>query len=289
VCSVIKVVLASLIAIGSVLRAHASPPQRIVSLNLCIDQMLLDLVPRGRIAALSFLVQDPAMSPRVAEAEGIPTVRGEAEEILALDPDLVLAGTWSTPATVSLLERLGRRVVKVPMASSFAEIREAVRIMGETVGEPERAATMIEDFDRRLAKATGQASSARPTAVAMQVNSLASGPGSLVDEVLTAGGFDNIARVAESEGKLGPGGRLPLETLLLAPPDVIVLANSPADFRTVLGDNLRHPALTRLAAGRPSVHLPMRTWLCGTPAIVEAVEKLAALRAALADGKRSAP
>jgi iron complex transport system substrate-binding protein len=148
---------------------------------------------------------------------------------------------------------------------------------------------MIEDFDRRLAKATGQASGARPTAVAMQVNSLASGPGSLVDEVLTAGGFDNIARVAESQGKLGPGGRLPLETLLLAPPDIIVLANSPADFRTVLGDNLRHPAFTRLAAGRPSVHLPMRTWLCGTPAIVEAVEKLAALRAALADGKRSAP
>ena len=38
----------------------ATPPRRIVSLNLCTDQILLDLVPRDRIAALSELVADPA-------------------------------------------------------------------------------------------------------------------------------------------------------------------------------------------------------------------------------------
>ena len=255
--------------------------QRIVSLNLCTDQILLDLVPRERIAALSFLAADATMSPRVADAKGIPLVRGAAEEVLAFDPDLILAGTYSTPATVSLLERLGRRVVKVPMASNFEEIRLAVRLMADAVGEPERGRALISQFDRRLAEATVPAGGARPTIVSMQVNSLASGPGSLLDEVFAAAGYRNMARDAEAAGKLGPAGRLPLETLLLSPPDLIVLANAPGDFRTVLGDNLRHPAFQEWLRHNPSVHLPMSSWLCGTPAIAEAVERLALIRGTL--------
>ncbi len=136
--SALHVIALLAIALAGALPAYAYRPLRIVSLNLCTDQILLDLVPRERIAALSFLVADPTMSPRVADAKGLTLVQGAAEEVLAFDPDLILAGTYSTPATVSLLERLGRRVVKVPMASSFEEIRVAVRLMAEAVGEPER-------------------------------------------------------------------------------------------------------------------------------------------------------
>lgn len=266
-----------------------SKPQRIVSLNLCTDQLLLDLVPRERIAALSFLAADPTMSPRVADAKDIPLVQGAAEEVLAFDPDLILAGEYSTPATVGMLERLGRRVVKVPMASSFEEIRAAVRLMAEAVGETEKGGAIISDFDRRLAAAKTPEGGAHPTVVAMQVNSLASGPGSMLDEVFAAAGYHNMTRDAAAQGKLGPAGRLPLETLLLWPPDLIVLANAPGDFRTVLGDNLRHPAFQQLLRERPSMHLPMSSWLCGTPAVAEAVEKLAAQRASLSPPLESAP
>ena len=276
------------VSLAMALPAHAAKPQRIVSLNLCTDQLLLDLVTRERIAALSFLSGDASMSSRVADANGIPLVQGSAEEVLAFDPDLIFVGTYSTPATVSMLERLGRRVVKVPMASSFAEIRDAVRIMAEAVDEPETGAAMIADFDRRLAKVTATDGAARPTIVAMQVNSLASGPGSMLDEMFTAAGYHNMARDAAAEGKLGPAGRLPLETLLLAPPNLIVLANAPSDFRTVLGDNLRHPAFEKLLRYHPSLHLPMSSWLCGTPAVAGAVEKLAAMRGTLA-APRSKP
>jgi iron complex transport system substrate-binding protein len=111
----------------------------------------------------------------------------------------------------------------------------------------------------------------------MQVNSLASGEGSLINEVLGEAGFDNVAR----HTKLGPAGRLPLETLISDPPDVIVRANDASDFRTVLGDNLRHPAFRALEATRPSIHIPMNEWLCGTPRLVQAVERLAVAREAL--------
>jgi iron complex transport system substrate-binding protein len=256
----------------------AAKPHRIVSLNLCIDQILLDLVPRERIAGVSFLAADPSMSQLHREAARIPAVRGSAEEILALEPDLILAGEYSTAATVELLRRLGHRVEIVPMATSFNQIRDVVRLMGTLTGEGERATNLITAFDARLAEVKARAvvrsQGPRPRAVAMQVNSLASGEGSLVNEVLAEAGFDNVARNA----KVGPAGRMPLEKLIADPPEVIVRANAASDFRTVLGDNLRHPAFRALEATRPSVHIPMNEWLCGTPRIVEAVERLAVAR-----------
>lgn len=265
--------------------AVGATPKRIVSLNLCVDQILLDLVPRERIAGLSFLASDPSMSRRHREAIGIPPVRGSAEEVLALDPDLVLAGEWTTPATVDLLRRLGRRVEVVPLASSFSGIRDTVSRIADAAGASARGREIVATFDRRLEalrSASGR-SERRPTAVAMQVNSIAAGPGSLVDEILRAAGFDNLtARVARS-----PQGRLPLESLLADPPDLVVLANAESDFRTVLADNLRHPAFLALAKRRPSLHLPMSEWLCGTPSILDSVALLEAQRSGIASLKAS--
>lgn len=274
--------IAALVAVATAhAKSDAPKPLRIVSLNLCIDQILLDLVPRERIGGVSFLAADASMSLLADDAKGLPAVRGSAEEILALDPDLVLAGEYTTAATVDLLRRLGRRVEIVPMATSFAQIRDVVLLMGDLTGERQRAEALVKDFNTRLAEVKARAvvrsEAPRPRAVAMQVNSLASGEGSLVNEVLGEAGFDNVARHA----KLGPAGRLPLETLISDPPEVIVRANDASDFRTVLGDNFRHPAFRALEATRPSVHIPMNEWLCGTPRIVQAVERLAVAREAL--------
>ena len=121
--------------------ARAQAPQRIVSLTVCTDQPLLDLVPRKRIAALSYLAVDPTLSLKVDEARGLKLVRGMAEEVLALKPDLVIAQEYSTTATVDLLQRLGFRVVLVPLATDFAGMRRAIRIITPTPASPFRRLT----------------------------------------------------------------------------------------------------------------------------------------------------
>ena len=257
-------------------------PKRIVSLNLCTDQILLDVVSHDRIAALSFLASDASMSLRVAEADRLKKVQGSAEEVLALDPDLIIAGEYSTPATVSLLERLGRRVVKVPLASNFEEIRSVVRQISVATGDIEKGDEIVAAFEKRLGAVTSPSSGNPLSAVAMQVNSLTAGPGSLIDEIFKASGWRN----AGGDYRLGPGGRLPLEALVLNPPDLIVFANAPAGFRTVLGDNLRHPAMDYAARTQRSVHLPMTLWMCGTPDIAKAVEVLSRVNAAIAQDRR---
>jgi iron complex transport system substrate-binding protein len=247
--------------------------QRVVSLSVCSDQLLLDLVPRGRIAALSYLATDPTLSSKVAEAKGLPVVVGGAEEVLRLAPDLVIAQEYSMMATVELLQRLGIRVLRVPLAANIEGMRQSIRLMAAAVDEKARGERLIADFDARIT-AVRPIGSDRPSALAYEVSSLASGDGTLVDSMLDAAGFRNVARGSE----LGPGGRLPLEKLVTDPPDLIVMANQPNEFRSVVGDNLRHPAFTIVAARKHRLALPMPYWLCPTPKIADAIEKLARIR-----------
>src|SRR3954462_9437652 len=72
--------------------ARAAGPHRIVSAFLCTDEYVLRLVSRNRIAAVSYLAADthPVVSTIVKQAKGIPVVRASAEQVLALQPDLVV-------------------------------------------------------------------------------------------------------------------------------------------------------------------------------------------------------
>jgi iron complex transport system substrate-binding protein len=70
-----------------------------------------------------------------------------------------------------------------------------------------------------------------------------------------------------------------LEDLVAQPPDLIVLASAPTEYRTVLADNLRHPVIRWLRQRGASLDLPWRYWLCGTPHIADAIELLAETRA----------
>ena len=254
----------------------AQRAQRIVSINLCTDQLIVDLVPRERIAGLSRLAGDRVLSSVAGRIEGIKLLRGRAEEVLALKPDVVLTTAFSTPEVVALLKRLGVRVEVIDMASDLDGIRNAVRRVAAVVGEVARGEEIVAAFDRRIAAARPR-STHRPTALAYQVNSLTAAPGGLLDAALQAAGFVNAADVHA----LGPAGRLPLETLVARAPDLIVLAHDPRQFRTVMADNLRHRAFQTLLDKRRHVHVPMPLWLCGTPAIASAIEELSRERAAL--------
>ena len=87
--------------------AASGKPSRVVSINLCTDQILLQLVDRDRIASVTYLATDPAISYYADRAIGIKKNHGLAEEILPLKPDLILAGTFTSRPTTLLLKKLG--------------------------------------------------------------------------------------------------------------------------------------------------------------------------------------
>ena len=258
------------------LAALAAPPRRIVSLDLCTDQLLVEMVARERIAAVTFLAADPAVSAIPEKARGIPITHGLAEDVLRFDPDLVLAGPFGVSATVSLLRRLGRNVVVVEQPQDLTGVAVAVRAVATAVGAEGKGEAMIADFERRLARLPAPAG-LPPTAVIYQIGGAVSGPGSLADAALAAAGFRNMSAAY----RLTRGGQVLLESLVAHPPDLLVLASHIDEYRTAVADNLRHPALGRLRERTPSIELPWRYWLCGTPHIADAIERLAQARAGI--------
>ena len=107
-------VAAPAFALGATARAAArdARPMRIVSLNPCLDAILLRLAEPARVAALSHYARDSRTSAVAAEASSFPFTYETAEEIVALRPDLVLASRHTAIATRNALERLGMRRCK---------------------------------------------------------------------------------------------------------------------------------------------------------------------------------
>jgi iron complex transport system substrate-binding protein len=252
-------------------------PARIVSLDLCTDQLLIELVERERIAAVTHLAADPASSAIPDKARGIPVTRGGAEDVLRYDPDLVLAGPFGVAPTVRLLRRLKRNVAVVPLAADLDGVRAAVRAVAAAVGEVARGEALIAEFDRRLTSLPPAGAGPHPSAVVYQVGGEVSGAGSLADAALAAAGFRNMA----VEYRLTRSGQIPLELMVAKPPDLIVLSSADGADRTVVADNLRHPALQVLRRTRAWIDLPSQLWLCGTPHLADAIARLAEARAAI--------
>lgn len=252
--------------------ANAETPRRVVSVNLCTDQLALLLADPGQIAAVSPLAFDPAYG--VAVPPGVGQTRGQAEDVHALAPDLVLAGTFSGAATLTMLRRLGHRVEVFPPEVTLDDIRANIRRMGDVLGQPARAAAMVAEFDAGLAAL--QDNGRRPRAALWFANGYAPGPATLAGQILAAAGFDNVA----TEAGIAATGFLSLEQLVLLAPEVIV-TGQPYPGASRAEDILRHPVV---AALNRATMAPVtdRDWVCGTPTVLRAVAGLVAVRRGLA-------
>ena len=196
-------------------RRWPAPPARVVSINLCTDQLAMLIAAPASWSSVSSVARDPVSSALAAEAAAYPVNHGSAEEIFLLDPDLVLAGEYDRPATRAALDRLGLTVETFPIETGFADIRANVDPHGRAArprGARGRAAS-----PRWTPRSPRRRAAARRRARALfYANAYTSGAGTLADEILTAAGFRNIAAERGVTGL----ARLPLEVLVLEAPDL---------------------------------------------------------------------
>lgn len=246
----------------------AEIPQRVVSINVCTDQLALLLVDEGQLESVSYLSQDPELSVMAVKARKMPVNYAQAEEVFLMKPDLVLAGTFSSRATVGLLRRLGVRVEEFAPARSFGDIEVHLRRMGELLGRQVEARREIDKMKAALAAIRPPAR--RKTVALYYANSYTSGRGTLIDEAVRLAGLDNLA------DKAGVSGSAPLslEKLVLEKPDILV--RSSRDRAPALAfENFEHPALRALEKQARAVTIADNLTVCGGPFSVEAVAELA--------------
>jgi len=201
--------------------APAAKPRRIVSICMQGDQLLLQLVPRERIVALSALSADADTSAHWKEARGLPTTRSGAEELVRLKPDLVLVSPYSSLLTVEILERLGVRVLKLGIPTDFDELREQMRLAGRSLGEEERAEEIVRTMDGRLErlKARRLPVARQPTALVCFQDRFTPGAHTFPNAILEAAGFRNLASTLGSGG----GRAASLEAIIMARPQYLIL------------------------------------------------------------------
>jgi len=130
--------------------AVAEAPQRVVSVNLCTDQLALILAAPDQLISVSRLAHDPDSSAMVEAARNLPTNGSGAEEAYLLAPDLVLAGTYTSSDTVQMLRNLGVRVEIFAPAQSLSDIPALLTQMGAALGREDEAATQIAAFRAEL-------------------------------------------------------------------------------------------------------------------------------------------
>jgi iron complex transport system substrate-binding protein len=253
--------------------AAAQPSQRVMSLNLCTDQLLLQLLPRERIASVSFLSSSAENAFLTAESYGVPVNYGTSEEVLRYNPDLVVAGTTTTVPVRALLTRIGMPLVEVPPAENFEQIRSVTRMIARAVGEEQKAERLLQEMDAILAELAATAPSERIVVAGWDGAGNVPLKGTLFDAILTAAGGINVAANITTNIGYGQVAAFDLEQLVAMRPDIIALGNSRIGKPDLGNEQLQHRIVRRLYSGR-QITYPETLYSCGLPQSAAAARDL---------------
>ncbi len=245
---------------------ETSDKRRIVSLDYCADQFVLKFVPREKIKAVSPDATKEFSYMREA-ATGLPTVQPSAEDVILLEPDLVVRSYGGGTNSSAYFERLGIPVLDVGWAGDIEGVLTNAERMAAALGAAERGRATVADVRNRLSRL----SDTNQTSEALYVtpSGATTGAGSLVHELFVAAGLTNF--------QTDPGWRtLPLERLAYEQPAVVAAAffqmrnRHPSAWSAA-----RHPVAESLLSDSDVVYLQGAWMTCGGWYLIEAVEALA--------------
>jgi iron complex transport system substrate-binding protein len=263
-----RLVMVSLAAAALVcggVAAAAGP--RIVSMNVCADQVLLTLADPEQILGLSRFARDAWVG---GDAKRYPTLSGGAEDVLALKPDVVVASQFDKRSTRELLKANGLQLAEFSVPRTLEEVKAQLRELGDIAGHPDRAAREIALLDAALARARNAVAEKRFRILPLSRRGWVAGSDSFVGSLLAETGLFNTA----SELGFHFGGFASLEAIVNLKPDFLLVSQS-GDFARDDGQAfLLHPALERFYPPQKRIVIPERLTECGGVRLAEALDVL---------------
>lgn len=234
-------------------------PRRVVSLNLCTDELLLLLAEPGQIASLTHLAGTEDEFALWQMARSYPANDGSLASAVALRPDLVLT-MGGGGDQLRIAERLGIRAVALPFPQSLEDVANSIRMVGKALGREEQAEALV----ARMA-------ALRSSAPLAATDTLWIGGGG---RTVAAQGLEAqwMALAGYRQRPVG-GDQVQLEELLVSAPSVLLRS----DYRQLQYSRaqawLTHP-LARSVKGSRMVATDGRRWTCMGPLLIEEVERL---------------
>lgn len=239
-----------------------------MSISLCTDQLLLDLLPPSRIISVTYLSREPDESYLSGEAWKVGVNYGTAEEVVKEQPDLVLAGTYTTPATRLLVKEVGIPVMELPPANTFQEIREQTLEVGRVLGAEARAERLVHQMDATVVGLARTAPKRRITIVGLDGAGSAYGRDTLFNALVSAAGAVNLGASTGLRAQ-----SFDTERLLWVQPDLLAIGDATIAAPSLETSYLIQSLLRHRFAGREII-FPELLYSCGLPQSVDAAVQL---------------
>jgi len=232
-----------------------APGQRVASLNLTADEILVEILPPGRLVGVTRWADDASMSNVAGRvpAGAFRFPKADLEKLVSLAPDLVVVSEYTDADFLRLLERSGLRHHRMAGLDSLAGQRQALLDLGRAVGEPDAAARLAARQEALLAELARRLEGAPRPRVLYWANPHTAGARTAIGSLIEAAGGENVGR------SLGIEGILPLgsERAFVADPDVVLLGRWPGARAALEGE----PLLSKLRAVREGRVVEMPTGL----------------------------
>jgi iron complex transport system substrate-binding protein len=205
--------------LGRTVTLETTDPQRIVSLAPANTEILYALGLGDRIVGVTDYSDYPpeaALKPNIGRYD-TPNI----EQILATDPDLILADSIHKAEIIPQLESHGLTVVTIAPAT-FEEIFDSIRMVGEITGTEEKADELLSDMQARV-KAITDETDTLPESEIVSVFYLV-----WHDPLMTSGGDTLINEMIEMSGgrnifeDVSGAAMVELEELIARNPQVII-------------------------------------------------------------------
>lgn len=226
-------------------------PLRVMSLDQCGDQYALALRPDADLA-LSPRADDPDSWLREAAA-GRRRVRPTLEAAIAFEPDVVVRYWGGEPRLLAALEARDVRVLTIEDAVEMEGVRDNIRTVAAGLDAEARGEALQAHMTERLAQAATP-HEAPASALYLTPGGFTAGRGTLMDAILKAAGFDNLAP--------SPGfAPVSVERIALSPPHRFILGMFDRLRDDWRGPG-RHPVIQAAAKDHIAARLPATALSC---------------------------
>jgi iron complex transport system substrate-binding protein len=253
----------------------SSKPQRIVSIGLCTDQLLLTMVQRSQIASLTMSSTDQKMSYMADAVGDIPLNNTSVEEVIAYKPDLIVGSQFAARDTTRFLRQLGYEVKLVNLPRTVEQIYLQLTSFGEWTGNQLRAATIIKQMKQEIIDIQARfADRPEKTTIIYSPNGYTIGANTLEHDVLKHAGFRNLS------AEMGIVGfkKISLEKVIAARPDFLQIDNHVYNRNSLASSYLGHPVLNKVVDNKEHLFIPSRIRACAGPMVTEAIAYMAQKR-----------
>lgn len=258
--SAISLALGACAAPPAASERQGGAPRRVVSLNLCTDELLLLLAGPGQIASLTHLAGREQEFPLWREARAFPANDGTLVSTATLRPDLVLT-MGGGGDRLGIARRMGTRAVDLPFPRTLDDVKRSIRAVAVELGRAREGEILVEAIERLQRSA----------------------PPVPIDTIWIGGGGGRAVAADGLEAQwmaLGgyrqraiAGGQLQLEELLVRPPAVMLRSDYRENQYSRSQSWASHPLARTARTGR-TVRTDGRRWTCMGPLLIDEIERL---------------